>query len=91
MLLPLVQTYIFNIAIGAKPQDVPIAVLNNEISLAHCYPHVYSGCFFDRNITFSSSCLFLKYLKKEKYKIVRIIYQYCLVPISSEKFIFEFI
>lgn len=71
MLLPLIQTSLFNIAIGAKPQDVPIAVLNNEISLRHCYPHVYSGCFFQQNISFSSSCLFLKYLKEEKYKIVR--------------------
>lgn len=68
VILPLLQTYLFNVAIGRKPKNLNIAVINEEIS--NCHYSAYSGCFLDEKQNVSLSCLYLEFLKNETYTFV---------------------
>lgn len=68
LVLPLLQTYLFNTAIGRKPNNLPLAVINDENS--HCDYSAYQGCFLDENQTVSLSCLYLEYMENQTYSFV---------------------
>lgn len=68
LVLPLLQTYLFNIAIGRKPKNLALAVINDENS--HCDYSAYQGCFLDENQTVSLSCLYLEYMENQTYSFV---------------------
>lgn len=70
VILPLVQTYLFNVAIGRKPRNLNIAVVNEEISSCQ-YSASYSGCFLDEKQNVSLSCLYLEFLKNDSYNFVQ--------------------
>lgn len=70
IVLPVIQTYLFNIAIGRKPRNLQIAVVNDEISTSKCNHLAYKGCFLDENQTLALSCLYLEVLQNETYKFV---------------------
>lgn len=70
VVLPLLQTYLFNTAIGRKPKNVHLAVINDEI--ADCDYSAYQGCFLDENQTVSLSCLYLEFMQNQTYKFVSI-------------------
>lgn len=69
LVLPLLQTYLFNVAIGRKPKNIPLGVINDE--KADCDYTAYQGCFLDENQTVSLSCLYLEFLQNETYKFVQ--------------------
>ncbi|XP_050422557.1 ABC transporter G family member 23-like isoform X2 [Adelges cooleyi] len=71
-LLPLVQTYFFNLAIGHDPQGLSIAVVNKEVAskgIAECNPDLYSGCFLDDPNSVTISCAFEDQIKSKTLKI----------------------
>lgn len=70
IVLPVLQTYLFNVAIGRKPKNIQLAVVNDEISTANCSYSAYQGCFLDANQTVSLSCLYLEVLQNESYNFV---------------------
>ncbi len=72
IVLPLLQTYLFNTAIGRKPKNLQIGVINNEMSVDDCSYAAYRGCFLDENETISLSCLYLEFLQNETYHLVSI-------------------
>lgn len=72
IVLPVLQTYLFNTAIGRKPRNLHLAVVNDEIATANCSHSAYQGCFLDANQTVSLSCLYLEVLQNESYNFVSI-------------------
>ena len=74
LILPILQSYLFNVAIGGKPKHLNLAVVNEEMSPSNCAPSLYNGCvlseeeIYNENITLS--CMFLDYLKNETYNFV---------------------
>ena len=73
LVLPLLQTYLFNTAIGRKPKNIHLGIINDETS--HCDTKAYEGCFLDENSTVSLSCLYLEFLQNQTYKFVSKIMQ----------------
>lgn len=72
-LLPLVQTYFFNLAIGHDPKGLNIAVVNNEIYQRHieeCKPEYYKGCFLDKPQDVMMSCAYVETIKSKSMNVV---------------------
>jgi len=73
-LLPLAQTYFFNLAIGHDPKGLSIAVVNKELQQrrpGECKPEYYSGCFLDNPENVVMSCAYVEQMKTKTMKIVR--------------------
>lgn len=73
LLLPLVQTYFFNIAVGHDPENLNIAVVNDELrvkNLRECKPEYYQDCFIDRPDDVIMSCAYIDQIKTKSLKIV---------------------
>lgn len=74
-LLPLVQTYFFNLAIGHDPKGLYIAVVNEEIQQrqsGECKPEYYKGCFLDNPQDVMMSCAYVEQMKTKSMNIVSI-------------------
>lgn len=74
-LLPLVQTYFFNLAIGHDPKGLNIAVVNEEIHHrrhGECKPEYYQGCFLDYPQDVIMSCAYVETIKSRSLNIVSI-------------------
>lgn len=74
-LLPLVQTYFFNLAIGHDPKGLYIAVVNNEMQQrqpGECKPEYYKGCFLDNPGDVIMSCAYVDQIKTKSMNIVSI-------------------
>lgn len=72
-LLPLVQTYFFNLAIGHDPTGLYIAVVNNELHgkhLGECKSEYYQGCFLDNPKDVIMSCAYVDQMKSRTLNIV---------------------
>lgn len=75
-LLPLVQTYFFNLAIGHDPKGLNIAVVNKELEERRpglCKPEYYSGCFLDYPEDVIMSCAYVDLMKTRSLKVVSIL------------------
>lgn len=73
-LLPLVQTYFFNLAIGHDPEGLNIAVVNKELEQrrpGECKPEYYQGCFLDDYENVIMSCAYVDQIKSKSMNIVR--------------------
>lgn len=75
-LLPISQTYFFNVSIGRKPKHLKVGVVNDEISVSRCDQDAYKGCFLLENESVSLSCCFLDLMRKETYQFVSTSYHY---------------
>lgn len=74
-LLPLVQTYFFNLAIGHDPKGLYIAVVNKEMQqrkMGECKPEYYEGCFLDHPQDVIMSCAYVDQMKTKSLKIVSV-------------------
>lgn len=74
-LLPLVQTYFFNLAIGHDPQGLYIAVVNKELQQrrpGECKPEYYEGCFLDNPQDVIMSCAYVEQMRHKSMNIVSI-------------------
>lgn len=72
-LLPLVQTYFFNLAIGHDPKGLYIAVVNNEMQqrkTGECKPEYYNGCFLENPQDIIMSCAYIEQIKTKSMQIV---------------------
>ncbi|XP_025200629.1 ABC transporter G family member 23-like [Melanaphis sacchari] len=72
-LLPLVQTYFFNLAIGHDPKGLYIAVVNEEIQQrqpGECKPEYYKGCFLDNPQDVIMSCAYVEQMKTKSMNIL---------------------
>lgn len=69
-LLPISQTYFFNVSIGRKPKHLKVGVVNDEISVSRCDQDAYKGCFLLENESVSLSCCFLDLMRKETYQFI---------------------
>ncbi|XP_026813048.1 ABC transporter G family member 23-like [Rhopalosiphum maidis] len=72
-LLPLVQTYFFNLAIGHDPKGLYIAVVNEEIQhrqSGECKPEYYKGCFLDNPQDVIMSCAYVEQMKTKSMNIL---------------------
>ncbi|KAL4131486.1 hypothetical protein QTP88_008794 [Uroleucon formosanum] len=72
-LLPLVQTYFFNLAIGHDPKGLYIAVVNNEMQQrqpGECKPEYYKGCFLDNPGDVIMSCAYVDQIKTKSMNIL---------------------
>lgn len=67
IILPMVQVILFNTAIGKKPKNLPLAVVNDESTCIHSN---FDGCFLDDNSSIALSCRYLELLKKCSYDLV---------------------
>ncbi len=77
LFMPIIQTALFNEAIGKKPKDLELGVVNEEISTNDCNQYADSGCFFDPNpnANTSLSCALLQYIRDKKYKLVSCVWR----------------
>lgn len=74
-LLPLVQTYFFNLAIGHDPKGLYIAVVNKEIQqtqFKECKPEYSDGCFLDNSQDVIMSCAYVEQMKIKSMNIVSV-------------------
>jgi ABC-type multidrug transport system ATPase subunit/ABC-type multidrug transport system permease subunit len=72
-LLPLVQTYFFNLAIGHDPKGLYIAVVNKEMQQrqpGECKPEYYKGCFLDDPDDVIMSCAYVDQIKTKSMNIL---------------------
>lgn len=72
-LLPLVQTYFFNLAIGHDPKGLYIAVVNKEMQQrqpGECKPEYYEGCFLDNPDDVIMSCAYVDQMKTKEMNIL---------------------
>lgn len=69
-LLPIIQICIFNWVFGHLPENLHVAVVNEEISLKNCNVSSSLGCFLDERQDMFLSCLFVDILRSKTYKIV---------------------
>ncbi|VVC43850.1 Hypothetical protein CINCED_3A015312 [Cinara cedri] len=72
-LLPLVQTYFFNLAIGHDPKGLSIAIVNKELQQRHigeCKPEFYQGCFLNNTHDVLMSCAYVEKMHSKSMKIL---------------------
>lgn len=72
-LLPLVQTYFFNLAVGHDPKGLYIAVVNDERQLGRqgeCQPQFFDGCFLDNPEDMMMSCAYVDQIKLKSMNVV---------------------
>ncbi|XP_050542631.1 ABC transporter G family member 20-like [Daktulosphaira vitifoliae] len=72
ILLPLIQTYFFNLCIGHDPKGLKIGIINNELALkgfSKCSPELFNGCFLNNPDNLTVSCAFEEHLKKRSLQI----------------------
>lgn len=72
-LLPLVQTYFFNLAIGHDPKGLNIAVVNDELHQrrhGECKFEYYQGCFLDSPEDVVMSCAYVETMRSRSLNIV---------------------
>lgn len=72
-LLPLAQTYFFNLAIGHDPKGLYIGVVNKELQErkpGECKPQYYSGCFLENPEDVVMSCAYVEQMKTRSMNIV---------------------
>lgn len=85
VILPILQTYLFNTAIGRKPKNLHLAVVNDEISTSDCSYSAYTGCFLDENQTVALSCLYMEFLQNETYTLVSFLIFKFILKITRKK------
>lgn len=68
--LPVLQCCNFNWVYGTLPENLHLAVVNDEISLKNCNSSSLFGCFLDERSDLFLSCLFLDIMQNKTYKIV---------------------
>lgn len=86
-LLPLVQTYFFNLAIGHDPKGLHIAIVNKELeqrNFTECKPEYYQGCFLDHPEDVMMSCAYVDQMKIKSMQIVSALGCSCYVMISKK-------
>lgn len=74
MVLPILQSYLFNVTFGGRPTNLPIAVVNEEIKNDSCNSLTYDSCFLneEENQNIALSCLYLEFLRNKSYNLVSI-------------------
>lgn len=77
-LLPLVQTYFFNLAVGHDPKGLYIAVVNDEYQQGRhgeCQPQFYDGCFIDNPTDVMMSCAYVEQIKLKSMNVVSSVFE----------------
>jgi len=70
LILPIVITVFFNMAIGRDPKNIRVGIINEEIDLRNCANYTYihnNNCFLDEHMY--GSCQLIYQLHKRTYKI----------------------
>lgn len=72
ILLPIIQSFNFCLAIGVNFKNMPIAIKNDEVNFADCRSYNFDGCIFDENNSQTISCVVMNYLSSQDYNLVSI-------------------
>jgi hypothetical protein len=75
IILPVLQSFNFCLAIGGEFKNMPITFKNEEVNYEFCQNYSTKGCIFDEDSNETLSCVVLDYFASLNYKLVSTLFK----------------